>query len=229
MEVHQQHVHKKHVKTLVTMEGRFEHDPSMTRDRPETVVQQSLTFQVRGHPLHRKTQHFVHPLSLKNGFCTKTHFLRDFLPECMLKTRKTKQFCENSSKNVTGRRDPTRHESAIYFAGTILKLQNAMEVHQQHVHKKHVKTLVTMEGRFEHDPSMTRDRPETVVPQSLTFQVRGHPLHRKTQHFVHPLSLKNVFLYKNSFFTRLPSKVHAEDPQNEAILREFLKKCDWKT
>ena len=108
---------------------------------------------------------FVHPLS-------KTHFARDFPPKRMLKTCKTKH-------------DPTRHESANYIAATILKLQNsstsntcshiysaetiqelqnAMEFHQQNVHQKQVKTLVTMEGRFEHDPSMTRDRPETVVP-----------------------------------------------------------------
>ena len=32
--------------------------------------------------------------------------------------------------------------------------------------KKQVKTLTTMEGRFEHDSSMTRDRLATVVPQS---------------------------------------------------------------
>ena len=107
----------------------------------------------------------------------ETHLLRDFLPKCMLNTCKTKQFCETRSKNVTGRHDPTRHESAIYIAGTILKLQNTMELHQQRVHKKQVKTVVTMEGRFEHDPNMTRDRPETVVPQSLTCKVRRHPLY----------------------------------------------------
>ena len=56
---------------------------------------------------------------------------------------------------------------------------------------------------------MTRDRPEAVVPQSLTFQVRNHTLYGKTQHFVHPLSL-------NAFCTRLPSKMHVEDLQNEA-------------
>ena len=59
---------------------------------------------------------------------------------------------------------------------TIQELQNAMELDQQHVHKKQVKTLATMEGRFEHDPSMVRDRSATVVPQSLTCQVRSHPL-----------------------------------------------------
>ena len=75
-----------------------------------------------------------------------------------------------------------------------------MELHQQNLHQKQVKTLVTMEGRFEHDPSMTRDRPETVVPQSLTFQVRGHPLHRKTQHFVHPLSLQKRFFVQKLIF-----------------------------
>ena len=32
--------------------------------------------------------------------------------------------------------------------------------------KRQVKTLTTMEGRFEHDPTMTRDRLATVVPQS---------------------------------------------------------------
>ena len=62
-----------------------------------------------------------------------------------------------------------------------------MEFHQQHARKKQVKTLVTMEGRFEHDPSMTRDRP------------------------------------------RFPSKMHVEHLQNEAILRDFLLKCNWKT
>ena len=45
-----------------------------------------------------------------------------------------------------------------------------MEFYQQNVHQKQVKTLVTMEGRFDHNSSMTRDRPEAVVPQSLTFQ-----------------------------------------------------------
>ena len=32
--------------------------------------------------------------------------------------------------------------------------------------KRQVKTLTAMEGRFEHDPTMTRDRLATVVPQS---------------------------------------------------------------
>ena len=206
------------------MEGRFEHDPSMTRDRPETVVPQSLTFQVRSHASYGKTHHFVHPLSLKNALCTR---LPSNLPKCMLKTCKTKQFCETSSKNVPGRHEPTRHESANYIVGTILKLQNtmkfqrqlihqqhllhifrvetiqelqnAMEFHQQNVHQ--VKTLVAMEGRFEQNPSMTRDRPETVVPQSLTFQFRSHALYGKTQHFVHPLS------FKNALCTRLPSNL----------------------
>ena len=135
----------------------------MTRDRPETVVPQSLTLQVRSHTLYGKT--FVHPLSLKNTFCMR-------LPS--KKTCETKQFCKTSSKNVTGRHDPTRHESAIYIAGTILKLQNTMKFqrqlihqqhlqshlqcgnhpgvakrfHQQHARKKQVKTLVTMEGRI---------------------------------------------------------------------------------
>ena len=58
-------------------------------------------------------------------YLSKTHFVRDFLPKCMLKTCKTQQFCETSSKNVTGRHDPTRHESAMYIAGTSLKLQSA--------------------------------------------------------------------------------------------------------
>ena len=32
--------------------------------------------------------------------------------------------------------------------------------------KRQVKTLTTMEGRFERDPTMTRDRLATVVPRS---------------------------------------------------------------
>ena len=37
-----------------------------------------------------------------------------------------------------------------------------MDFHQQRVHKKPVKTLVAMEGRCEHDPSMARDHPATA-------------------------------------------------------------------
>ena len=76
----------------------------------------------------------------------------------------------------------------------------------------------------EHDPRMTRGRSATVVPQSLTCQVRSHSLYWTTQHFVRPLSLENAFC------TRLPSKVHVEHLQNEAIiLRDFLPKCMLKS
>ena len=68
-------------------------------------------------------------------------------------------------------------QSHLQSGEAIQELQNAMEFHQQHAYKKQVKTLVTMEGRFEYDPSMTRDRPETVIPQSLTCQVRSHPVY----------------------------------------------------
>ena len=58
----------------------------------------------------------------------------------MLKTCKTKQFCETSSKNVPGRDDPTRHESANYIAGTILKLQNTMKFQRQLIHQQHLQS-----------------------------------------------------------------------------------------
>ena len=160
MDFHQQHVHKKQVKALVTMEGRFQHDPSMTRDRPATVVPQSLTCQVRSHPLYWKTQHFVRPISLKNAICSrppsKTHvehlqneaILRDFL------------------KHVIGRHDPTRHESAIYIVGTILKLQNTKKLQRQLIHQQHLQSHLQCGNHpwSEHD---ARDGPATVVPQSL--------------------------------------------------------------
>ena len=64
-----------------------------------------------------------------------------------------------------------------------------MGFHQQNVHQKQVKTLLTMEGRLEHDPSMSQKR----------------------------------ILYETSFQNA------CEDLQNEAILRDLLKKGNWKT
>ena len=93
-----------------------------------------------------------------------------------------------------------------------------MEFHQQNVPQEQVKILITIEGPFEHDPSMTRNRPAIVVPESLNFQVRKYILYGTSQHFVHPLS------FKNAFCARRPSKMHVDDLQSEAILRDFLKK-----
>ena len=42
-------------------------------------------------------------------------------------------------------------------------------------------------------PTMTRDRLATVVPQTLTYQLRSHRFHLKIQHFVRSLSLHNAF------------------------------------
>ena len=155
----------------------------------------------------------------------------------MLHTSKTKQFCETSSKNVTGRHDPTRHESAIYIAGTILKLQNTMKFQRQLIHQQHLQSHLQCgnhpgvakgngipstartqetgesssyngsEGQFEHDPRMTRGRSATVVPQSLTCQARSQP----------PFVLK-----KHSIScVRYLSKIH--------FVRDFLPKCTLNT
>ena len=106
----------------------------MTRDRPETVLPQNLTFQAWSHTLYGKTQHFLHPLSLQNAFCTR-------LPSKMhVEDHQTRQFCETSSKSVTGRPDPTRHESAIYIAGTTLKLQNTLKFQRQLIHQQHLQS-----------------------------------------------------------------------------------------
>ena len=47
-----------------------------------------------------------------------------------------------------------------------MELHKALRLPRNLQFKKQVKTLTTMEGRFEHDPSMTRDRLAIVVPQS---------------------------------------------------------------
>ena len=68
---------------LVTMEGRFEHDPNMTQDRPETVVPQSLT---RFGAILCIEKHQISCFR----YLSNTHFVRDFLPKCMWNACKNK-------------------------------------------------------------------------------------------------------------------------------------------
>ena len=82
--------------------------------------------------------------------------------------------------------------SHIFSAGTILELRNTMDFRQQHIHQKRLKPLVTMERRFETVPSMTRDRPAPVVPQSLIVEVRRHTLYGKTAFGASAISEKRI-------------------------------------
>ena len=70
------------------------------------------------------------------------------------------------------------------------------------------------------DRSENDARPSRNRPQSLIVEVRRHTLYGKNIYFVHPLSLTNAFR------ARLPPKMELEDVKNEAILRDFLQKCN---
>ena len=119
----------------------------------------------------------------------KTHFVRDFLQNSI----------GNSSTSTTC--------NPIYIAGTILQLQITMEFCRPHMHEKHLKPHLQCRT----DPRMirpwsdhTRDRLAPIAPQRQIIGVRGPTLYRKTQGFVHLLSLKNAFR------ARLPSKLHRQ-------------------
>ena len=62
----------------------------------------------------------------------------------------------------------------------------------------------------------------TVCRISFPIHLPGHVLSCKTQHSVHPLSLKNAFR------ARLPSKSKSGRCENEALCETSLKKWKWK-
>ena len=178
---------RKTVEPPFTMRNRSEHDPRPIRTWSE---HDPTTHETVSHPSHSRgrSSKFVDTLCMEKHrlscicYLSKTHFVRDFLPNSI----------GNSSTSTTC--------NAIYSRGTILELQITMQFHQQLIHQHHlqphlqcgndptvanhngilsttharktVETPFAMRNRSETDPTMirgwsdhTRDRLAPVAPQ----------------------------------------------------------------
>ena len=196
MEFCRPHMHEKQLKphlqcgTDPSMRNRSEHDPRPIRTWSE---HDPTTHETVSHPSHRRgrSSRFVDTLCMEKHrvscicYLSKTHFVRDFLPNSI----------GNSSTSTTC--------NAIYSRGTILELQITMEFHLQLIHQHHlqshlhcgndptvanhngilsttharktVETPFTMRNRSETDPTMIR----TWSDDPTTHETVSHPSHRR--------------------------------------------------
>ena len=179
------------VETPFTMRNRSETDPRPIRPWSD---HDPTTHETVSHPSHRsgRSSRFGDALCMEKHrvscicYLSKTHFVRDFLPNSI----------GNSSTSTTC--------NAIYSKGTILELQITMQFHQQLIHQHHlqphlqcgndptvanhngilsttharktVETPFTMRNRSENDPPMIRPWSEH---DPTTHETVSHPSHRR--------------------------------------------------
>ena len=95
-------------------------------------------------------------------------------------------------------------------------MQDILQIFKVQIVTMKPELAVPMRGRCEHDPSIAGTVSHPSGGQASQTHLPRHVLSCKTQHFVHPLSLKNVFR------ARLPSKSERRRCKSVAFARDFL-------
>ena len=96
--------------------------------------------------------------------------------------------------------------------------ENVLQIPKVQSVKMKPELAVPMRGRSDHDPNIAETVSQLSAGQASPSFFRGTFCPCKTQHFVHPRSLKIAFR------ARLPSKSDSWRYENEALVRDFPQK-----
>lgn len=103
---------------------------------------------------------------------------------------------------------------------TKLSCETSITNSQSQVGKTTSEPSVPMRGWSENDPPYSQTCSVPVTWQTFPIYLLRHVLRCKTQHFAHPLSLKNASR------GRLPFKTETWSSEHEAVARGFLQKTE---
>ena len=108
------------------------------------------------------------------------------------------------------------HETSLKMKVEDMKAcENVLQIPKVQSVKMKPELAVPMRGRSDHDPNIAETVSQLSAGQASPSFFRGTFCPCKTQHFVHPRSLKNAFR------ARLPSKSESWRYENEALVRDF--------
>ena len=169
------------------------------RDRLATAARTSFPIHLPRHVLTCKTQHFVHPLSLKNASrarlpskseswrCANKAFVRDVLQNLQVEDVKTKLSCETSLQKWK------------------------LKMWKQSFRARRPSKPASW--RCENEALM-RDFPPKVKVEDVKTKLSCET----------PLTNWKLKMWKRSFWARPPSKSESWRCENEAFVRDFIQK-----